>query len=145
MKVTEKISFDGYWKNKRFAQKKAKRKPTKKQYGDNIYYKNSQGKIVQGRTFFHTKKEDRKSDINGKNVLISDYYFYFGEKSIHLSREFDKLVNKLSRGHKYKGLEEEGNKLIKFLQKQYKNNKLYGKPINYKDKMKDTCKKSNKC
>ena len=131
MKVTEKISFDEYWKNKRFAQKKANSKPTKKRHGDNIYYKNSQGKIIQGKAFFHKNKENREHDIKGESVLISDYFFYFGKKSINLSEDFKKLVNQLSRGYKYKELEKKGNKLINFLQKEYKNNKLYGKPIDY--------------
>ncbi|MCY4321556.1 MAG: hypothetical protein OXC37_04015 [Bdellovibrionaceae bacterium] len=145
MKVTEKMSFDEYWKNKKFAQKKANSKSTKKRHGDNIYYKNSQGKIIQGKAFFHKNKENIKHDIKGENVLISDYFFYFGEKSINLSEDFKKLVSQLSIGHKYKKLEKKGNKLINFLQKQYENNKLYGKPINYTDKKKDICKKSNNC
>ena len=137
MQVTEKMTFDDYWRNKKFSEKKYKEKPEKRKYGDNIYCKNSKGHLIQKKSFFHKDEENIKKDIRGKNVLISDYFFYFGEKNIELPNSLKKSVIK-TQGYKYKGLEIEGKKLIKLLEKKYKKNKLYGNPIGYKD-IKNKC------
>ena len=133
MQVTEKMTLNEYWRDKKFAKKKASKKPKRKQYGDNIYCKSSKGHLEQQQSFFHKDdKESIKKDVRGKNVLISNYFFYFGKNHIEISDSLKKAVVQ-TQGHKYRGLEKEGEKLIKVLEKKYKKGKLYGMPIGYEN------------
>ena len=130
MKVTEKMNLDQYWKNEKFLKKKYSNKSSKSEYGDNIYHKNSKGVWVQEKNHYHYDERSKEVDIGGKFVLISNHFFYFGKNHVQLPKGFKRLVNKLPRGHKYKGLEKVGKKLIELLQKKYKTG-MHGDPIDY--------------
>ena len=132
MKVTEKMTYNEYWNSKRFSEKKYSNKNSKRKCGDNIYHKNSKGDWLQEQNQFHIDEEIKKHDTQTNAVLVSNSFFYFGDKHIELSNDFKNSVSKLTQGHKYKGLEIEGKKLIKFLEKKYKKGRL-GKPIEYED------------
>ena len=49
-----------------------------------------------------------------------------------MPKNLERLVKKLPRSHKYKGMEPEGEKLRDFLQKKYKKGR-HGNPIDYKN------------
>ena len=96
MRVTEKITFDKYSKDGRFKYKI----PTTGQLeslGDNIYYKNQFGEWVQRKSLH--KHKDIKRDLNGRYVLISDCYYYFGDKSLEMPDNFKGIIKK-GPGHK---------------------------------------------
>ena len=75
MEVTEKIHFDEYYDDKRFQNRM-----------DNIYYKNK-GEWRQKNNPFHNK-DNMKHDTKTEYILISDNYFYFGEKAVKIPKEF---------------------------------------------------------
>lgn len=44
---------------------------------------------------------NRKTDLGGKNVLLSEHFYYFGDKPINLPKEFWRII-KANQGHKSK-------------------------------------------
>lgn len=88
MKVTEKMTFNDYWTDRRFHDKKPVRNGSKTMVvGDNIYYHHKEnGKWSQahshhsepdGRINHYNLDRDTKSD----NVLISEHFYYFGKEA----------------------------------------------------------------
>ncbi|MEL6722003.1 MAG: hypothetical protein AAFP10_02095 [Pseudomonadota bacterium] len=93
MKVSEVLSFQQYWEDKRFGLKKPQRNGTQvKMLGDNIYHRCRSGSWMQEDS--HHSNEDGSPNLTNLNrdtgttdhVLISDYFLYFGStaKSIDL-------------------------------------------------------------
>jgi len=89
MKVSEKISFQDYWDDARFSLKKPCRNGSHvKMLGDNIYHKNTCGEWIQEDS--HHSNPDGSSNTvnlnrdtgNSDQVLISNCFFYFGDKAI---------------------------------------------------------------
>lgn len=84
MKVSRKITFNEYWADPAFNDKKPVRNGSRKMIiGDNIYRQNSDAtwqqspshhSHVDGTVNEHNLKRDTKSP----NVLISSYFYYFG-------------------------------------------------------------------
>lgn len=89
MKVTEKISFQDYWDDTRFTLKKPVRNGSNVQMiGDNIYHQSIDGKWHQEDS--HHSNSDGTSNLGNlkrdtgrcDQVLVSDFFFYFGNKAI---------------------------------------------------------------
>ncbi len=104
MRVDEKLTFDQYFNDKRFSAKipDFSRKEVIFKCGDNIYKPLPDGNFQQLRSM-HSKEneedqEQKKKDLEGKYVLISKTFYYFGSKAIPLPKDFYEL--KVGRGHK---------------------------------------------
>jgi len=97
MKITDKLTFEEYSRDKRF-EKKIPSFGLKEERGDNIYYLNSNKKWVQRQPSYHSKR-DMKRDLSGKYVLISDYYFYFGRNAITIPKKL-RVIIKEGPSHK---------------------------------------------
>lgn len=90
MKVTEKMSFDDYWDDHRFSIKKPARNGSRVQVlGDNIYHKDRNGEWIQEDS--HHSNPDGSfnmtnlyRDTKANQVLISDHFYYFGDKAIEI-------------------------------------------------------------
>jgi hypothetical protein len=124
MKVKEVLTFEDYHQDKRF-----------KGRIDNIYYKEEK-KWVQSANNFHGKS-DMKRDLSGRNVLISDEFFYLGEKSIPFPAEI-LSISKRGRNHKKltDNTEDEKkliNLFVRWVEKGVKRGKS-GKPFHSNDK-----------
>lgn len=87
--VSEKLTFDGYWADKRFARKKPDFYGSRAEaFGDNIYHtengvwrqSDSHHSYVDGVTNHSNLDRDTSQDC----VLISDNYVYWGEAAIAL-------------------------------------------------------------
>jgi len=65
--------------------------------GDCIY-DYAGGRKPKLRVSVHTKR-NRKTDLGGKNVLLSDRFFYFGNKPIRLPEHLEPIVHQ-TQGHK---------------------------------------------
>ena len=145
MRVTEKLSFSEYWKDKRFRRKRAniKSKDPIQRLGDNIYKPILANKHLQMHSR-HSKKdgsENHKSkepDLNGLFVLISDDFSYFGGNTKILPKRFSEII--VTRGHKRFECEEEdirkmrgglAGKLVRFIGKLP--NGIKGTPRNFPD------------
>jgi hypothetical protein len=85
MKVSEILTYDQYWRDPRFRQKKPNLRGSLKQgYGDNIYHRNAKtGQWIQENSH-HSYQDGRpnpnniKHDTQTPNVLISAEFIYWG-------------------------------------------------------------------
>lgn len=92
MRVEETLSFDEYYHDERFEIKKPENDPR----GDNIYYEED-GVLVQDENAnYHLGPEHRETDLSADRVLISQTYWYFGERYVAVP---EKLRNRVI--HKY--------------------------------------------
>lgn len=94
MKVSEVLTFDQYWVDARFSQKKAVRNGSKVQMlGDNVYHKDINGEWVQEDSHHSnldgSKNMDNLERDTGRtdNVLVSDLFIYFGSDPISIPLE----------------------------------------------------------
>jgi hypothetical protein len=90
MRVTEKLTFDEYWRDRRFKGRK-----------DNIYCPTCEASrpLVQKENEFHDE-EQMPHDLSGQFVLVSDRFVYFGEKkSIPIPRRLHGIIKK-GPGHR---------------------------------------------
>jgi len=105
MKITEKLSFDEYWKDLRFFRKRPVMNGSLKQmYGDNIYHKDEAGDWIQENS--HHKNKDGTTNIlnlerdtQKDSVLVSNEYWYWGEDAVDLPLPLVCLIKK-NRGYK---------------------------------------------
>jgi hypothetical protein len=95
MKVSETLTFDQYWSDPRFSQKKPNLKGSLKQaYGDNIYHRNSKtGKWLQENSH-HSHPDSRSNranirhDTQAPRVLLATEYAYYGGSGPTIPRQF---------------------------------------------------------
>jgi Nucleotide modification associated domain 2 len=84
MKVTESMTFDEYWCNARFRDKRPTLRGSKKQaFGDNIYHRDAKGRWIQENSHHSLQDgspnlENIDHDTRVDRVLISDRYMYWG-------------------------------------------------------------------
>lgn len=87
--VKERLPFDKYWEDERFQVKKANINGTMVQmYGDNVYH-TVDGEVVQ-EPCAHSNDpngQHKKSDASGKNVLVCEFFYYFGDQAPKLPKE----------------------------------------------------------
>lgn len=84
MRISEIVSFQEYWDEERFAEKKPNLRGSRMQhYGDNIYHRGVNGEWIQENSR-HSKKdgslEERHllHDTKSERVLLGDEFTYFG-------------------------------------------------------------------
>lgn len=142
MKVSEKISFQNYWDDPRFSLKKPCRNGSHvKMLGDNIYHKNANGQWIQDDSH-HSNPDGTTNQVNldrdtgtSDQVLISNYFFYFGENAIPV--DLASIEYKSGLGFKKINLSvsKEGRSLIESVYKNYwKNlNLLIADPCQFMD------------
>lgn len=120
MKITEKLTFDEYWHDERFFNKRPVLNRSRKyQYGDNIYHQEDSGWI---QIPSHHSEEDGSinyrnvnTDTKNENVLISDHFYYFGKNSIPIPVDLLEIVKK-GPGCKYVDNALHNRFLVDFLQ-----------------------------
>ena len=92
MKIDEVLSFKNYSEDSRF-KKKIPSHGLIEERGDNIYYYEG-GKLCQRVNPFHNDKNMEDDVTNGRKVLISNYYFYFGRNAIDIDPRFLTILKK---------------------------------------------------
>jgi hypothetical protein len=110
MCVEEKLSFNDYWNDTRFFNKRPVMNGSKMQwYGDNIYHIDNDfdlnpEKFIQENS--HHSLEDGlvnmnnyTRDLSGKFVLISEVYWYYGKEAIPIPDNLNEII-KSKQGHK---------------------------------------------
>ena len=109
MRVSQVISFNEYWTNPDFQDKKPVRNGSKKMMvGDNIYFRDPDSNIWSQADSHHSKSDGTINQINLKtdtgateNVLISDEFFYFGTTAPIVPNDLlNSLGYKNHRGHR---------------------------------------------
>ena len=134
MKVEEILSYEKYWSDSRFGYKKPILNGSLVTiYGDNIYHKDSKGNWQQEDSAHSlmdgvTNEEHLKKDTSGKNVLISQEFYYFGDSAPLLPEELYGLCH-TGVGEKIIKSEEQ-DKLLKWLSTNYELG-IHGDPINW--------------
>lgn len=123
MQVTDKITYNEYWTNSRYAKKKPLLNGSLVQmYGDNIYYNhnntwsqaNSHHSNEDGSINFDNLHRDTGSEF----VLISNKFYYFGELHIEIPKNLISEVCK--RGPAFRYVEEKyANELLNLLRNNY--------------------------
>ncbi len=119
MKISEKVSFNQYWKDERFLLKRPCRNGSLiKMIGDNIYHSDNNGDWIQENSHHSnadgsTNFKNLKTDVcTTDQVLVSNLFFYFGLEAI--SVDLESIGYKNGRGCKKTMLCDEslGAKLI---------------------------------
>lgn len=100
MRVTEKLTYDEYWKDERFNCKIPNMHGSKKQmYGDNIYHTDDTVNRIVQEDSHHSLEGGLENSVNynrdvpGKYVLISDKFCYWGGEPIDIPERFLAIAN----------------------------------------------------
>lgn len=123
MQVTDKITYDTYWKEQKYSIKKPIMNGSLVQmYGDNIYH---QEKDVWVQADSHHSNDDGSinydnlnRDTGSENILISENFYYFGKSHIQIPINLISEVCKERQGFKYID-EIEAQKFLKYISENY--------------------------
>jgi hypothetical protein len=136
MKVTEKVPYREYFNDKRFKSKIPGTENLISIAGDNIYKPDpkSDSGFIQLPNPYHGKKQI-DHDLNGKYVLLSNEFFYFGSGAIPVYKsKFNIKIPKTQSGSGVKTeKEEEILKLWNYLKDNYKQNIAINPPHSWKE------------
>ena len=133
MEVKEILTFDEYYHDKRFSKKipDYTLNTTIHKTGDNIYKPLAEGGFQQLQSFhsdgLKEKYSTKNHDLGGKNVLVSENYYYFGSKAIDLPQELQELI--VARGHKNHFSQEVIRTFLDYISKQTK--KINASPLKW--------------
>ncbi len=99
MQVTEVLTLGQYWEDKRFRN----RRPGASPFPDNIYRPDGKGELLYVPNHVHGEKS-LGQDTSGRNVLLSDRFWYFGVNSVPIPNELIHLVHSavgfaVNKGH----------------------------------------------
>ncbi|MEG4065437.1 Nmad2 family putative nucleotide modification protein [Microcoleus sp. SVA1_A1] len=143
MRVTEKITFNEYWTNPIFLDKKPIRNGSQKMMvGDNIYYHDSSSNEWSQADSHHSKVDgsvnldNLKKDISSNKVLVSQHFLYFGREAPVVPHD---LLNTIGyenrRNHRvFNDKTTIGiNSLIEWLHNQGSLNQVIGDPFDFSD------------
>ena len=138
MRVSEKISFEDYWNDERFARNKPVLNGSLKQmHGDNIYYKeNDQWCQMDSHHSFYNgelNEANLKQDLSGNFVLISNHFIYLGRKRVRVPEKYIELCpNSKQRDYITIKNEELPSDFIDLITKKYLMG-VNGEPINWEE------------
>lgn len=142
MKVSEKISFQNYWNDPRFSLKKPCRNGSHvMMLGDNIYHKNEDGEWIQEDSH-HSNADGTANHINldrdtgaSDQVLISNFFFYFGGDAISVDLSSINYVSGLGFKKINLSISVEGRALIESVYRNYRKdlNLLIADPCQFMD------------
>jgi len=88
------------------------------------------------------RKKNRAKDLRGENSLLSKHFYYFGSKARKIPARFSVLCRQ-GQGHQLQKNEKIKEAFIKWLERSFEKNKLYGEPQVQVRLLKDT--KGNPC
>lgn len=100
MKVTDKITFNEYWENPQYKDKKPVRNGSKRMVvGDNIYNFNVESQLWS-QAFSHHSHADgtineynRDRDTSSSFVLLSKHFYYFGSAAPEIPTDILRVLN----------------------------------------------------
>lgn len=135
MKVTEKIALDDYWHDARFQYKKPVMNGTLvTMYGDNFYHKDSSENWIQEdsahcMTNGSCNPEHLRKDTGGKNVLISEHFYYFGDKAPTIPIGLHDVCH-ITQGQKIVTPDELATAFLEWVTKNFHQG-IHGDPLNW--------------
>jgi hypothetical protein len=134
MKVEEILTFEEYWADIRFGYKKPVLNGSlSAMYGDNIYHKDDDGNWIQEDSAHSLPNGEinighLKKDISGKNVLIGQEFYYFGDNAPFLPNDIHSICH-TGVGEKLISIDDQVS-LFKWLESNYIYG-IHGDPINW--------------
>jgi hypothetical protein len=142
MRLEEKITFNEYWQDDRFNNKKPVINGSLVQmYGDNIYHQIADSEEWVQENSAHSLKDGvtneahLKRDTGGEFVLISEEFYYFGDESPIIP---DELKEVCSKGRDFKSPSIPANvaeNFITWLETNYSTG-IHGDPISWNEHIK---------
>lgn len=136
MKITEKLNYSDYFSDDRYQIKIPNNLNIISKVGDNIYKPSNENEMgfIQLSTVYHNEKNDIEHDLTGKNVLLSNDFFYFGRGAIPIYRsKFNINIPKGQSGHGVKSNDTEVRKLWQHLKDNYQSNIAINPPLTWKE------------
>lgn len=126
MRVSERITFNEYWTNPRYLDKKPIRNGSRKMMvGDNVYYLDPASKKWQQADSHHSKVDGTPNthnldrDTSANSVLISNNFFYFGIKAPTIPSRLTKAIG-YKNGRSYRVFELEAcAELLNWLDREF--------------------------
>jgi hypothetical protein len=139
MKVTEKLPLDLYWSDPRFQFKKPILNGSLITiHGDNVYTKDNDENWIQEKCH-HThhdvkiREKHIKNDTKGGFVLISDCFYYFGDKNFQVPNEYQSVCSNVRDYLSPQKLDNElCEKFIEWIEQSYPRG-INGFPIHWKE------------
>lgn len=136
MKVENKITFDEYWQDEKYINKRPVLNGSLLQmYGDNFYHTGNDGKVIQEPSA-HSNDDNTPNRIHtdrdaaGKYVLLSTHFYYFGDNAPFIPNELRGILPK-SRSYHYRDISEALlDKFIGWLEASYTLG-IHGDPRNW--------------
>jgi len=93
VQISEILSFDNYYLDARFQNKKPEIKGNWQQrVGDNMYYEDKNGNWRQHSTLYHRQEEIIRKDLKHPYVFIGRKFYYFGKNAVEFPAEFESLI-----------------------------------------------------
>lgn len=136
MRISKSITFEEYWTNTLYRDKKPLRNGSKKMIvGDNIYHQeegewqqlNSHHSYPDGSPNPHNIQNDTQTNA----VLVSNYFFYFGAAAVEIPTDLlGKVGYSNNRGHRKFDLAQ-AQPLVSFLEDNFDTNILHGDPFDF--------------
>ena len=145
MRVTERLTFNEYWSNPRFLDKKPVRYGSQKMMvGDNIYYFDADACEWYQADSHHSNADgsvnrfNLERDTQSDSVLVSEHFYYFGNEASPIPKS---LLNNLGYrnqvGHRVFD-DAKAKRLIEWIEKSYRGslNQVSGDPFNFDESQK---------
>jgi hypothetical protein len=135
MQVSERISFNDYWENPEFSDKKPVRNGSARMLvGDNIYrYMNSRWEQADSHHSLSDGSQNLinlRKDTSSNSVLISRHFFYFGKSAVEIPGDIlEDMGYANARNHRTFKLSE-ARRLIEFINK-YPKNQVLDDPFDF--------------
>jgi hypothetical protein len=100
-------------------------KDIRRRVGDCVFdfEKDPNGKL---RLSVHTLK-NRREDLSGKNVLLSDHFYYFGDKAAEVPEQLSALIIQ-QQGHRSTMNDPWKHQFVDWIESTFEANTLYGSP-----------------
>src|SRR5664280_3515604 len=92
MRISEGLDFDYYYRDPRFEGKKARRESWQTRCGDNIYFRDGTGRLVQTLNFYHNEPRFFEKDTRYPRVFISNHFYHFGENAPTIPDDYKSLI-----------------------------------------------------
>lgn len=142
MKVDEVIPLENYWN--RFPGKRPSNTSDKRRVGDNIWQKTKDGKAWKVAHGALHGMDKQATDTDGKNVLISRNFYYFGDNAIEIPERYNALLAS-TQGHKNTRDARVVEKFWHWLRKAYRRGGQIGMPIDFNQSCSKPQKACEKC
>ena len=137
MRIAEWLDFDDYFRDERFATKKAAGGSWQERCGDNIYFRNDANRWVQALAFAHTNTKDKRKDLRYHRVFISNHFYYFGENAPAIPSKYASLIQRRQGCTWHEG--ELVKAFINWLEGKYQPPGIYGQPWDREEAAETQC------